>query len=135
MVREVLPDGPYVQLVFTIPKMLRKAFLFDRTLYGDLCRAAYEATRKFLEAHFPTLQNAVPAMVVAPQSFGSLLGAHPHAHALTSLGVFTRDAIFHSVPDDIDFSPLEDLFREELFKILLKKEKITLRRSAPPPTS
>ena len=47
MAREVLPEVPYVQLVFTIPKMLRKPFLFDRTLYGDLCRSAYEATRKF----------------------------------------------------------------------------------------
>ena len=128
MVREVLPDIPYVQLVFTIPKMLRKAFLFDRSLYGDVCRAAYEATRKFFEASFPTLQKAVPAMVVAPQSFGSLLNHHPHAHALTSLGVFTRDGIFHSVPDDIDFSPLEELFREEVFRSLLKKEKITPER-------
>ncbi len=128
MVREVLPDVPYVQLVFTIPKMLRKGFLFDRSLYGDLCRAAYEAMRTFFEAHFPTLDKAVPAILLAPQSFGSLLNHHPHAHALTSLGVFTRDAIFHPVPENIDFSPREALFREELFKILLKKEKITPER-------
>ena len=128
MTREVLPDVPYVQLVFTIPKMLRKPFLFDRSLYGDLCRAAYEATRKFFEAQFPTLERAVPAMLLAPQSFGSLLNPHPHAHALTSLGVVTRDGIFHSVPDDIDFSPLENLFREEVFKSFLKKERITPER-------
>ena len=130
MVREVLPDVPYVQLVFTIPKMLRKAFLSGRSLYGDLCRAAYEATRKFFEAHFPTLEKAVPAMVVAPQSFGSLINPHAHCHALTSLGVFTRDRVFHPVPEDIDFSPLEALFREELFRLLLKKEKITPERIA-----
>jgi hypothetical protein len=128
MVREVLPDVPYVQLVFTIPKMLRKPFLFDRTLYGDLCRSAYEATRKFFQAHFPTLEKAVPAMLLAPQSFGSLLNHHPHAHALTSLGVFTRDGIFHPAADDIDFSPLEELFREEVFKSLLKKDRITPER-------
>ena len=34
MVSEVLPDVPWVQLVFTIPKMLRPLFLWDRTLYG-----------------------------------------------------------------------------------------------------
>ncbi len=113
---------------FYHPQDARKPFLFDRTLYGDLCRSAYEATRKFFEAHFPGLEKAVPAMLVAPQSFGSLLNAHAHCHALSSLGVFTRDAIFHPVPEDIDFSPLEDLFREELFKILLKKEKITPER-------
>jgi len=76
--------------------MLRRAFLFDRSLYGDLCRSAYAATRKFFEAHFPTLDKAVPAMVVAPQSFGSLANHHPHCHSLVSLGVFTRDGIFQA---------------------------------------
>ena len=39
MVEEVLPLVPYRQLVFTIPVSLRKSFLFDRSLYGELCRA------------------------------------------------------------------------------------------------
>ncbi len=128
MVEEVLPDVPYAAPVYTIPKMLRRAFLFDRSLYGDLCRSAYAATRKFFEAHFPTLEKAVPAMVVAPQSFGSLANHHPHCHSLVSLGIFTRDGVFHPAPEDIDFGPLEDLFREEVFKTLLKKEKITEER-------
>ena len=136
MVEEVLPDVPYAAPVVTIAKMLRRAFLFDRSLYGDLCRWAYAATRKFFEAPAcvaernccPTLEKAVPAMVVAPQSFGSLLNLHPHCHSLVSLGVFTRDGIFHPAPEDIDFAPLEDLFREEVFKTLLKKEKITEER-------
>jgi hypothetical protein len=49
MVEEVLPEVPYVPLVFTIPKILRPAFLFDRKLYGDLCRTAYAVVRAFLE--------------------------------------------------------------------------------------
>ena len=53
---------------------------------------------------------------------------HPHLHSLVSLGVFSRDGVFHPVPEDIDFGPLEDLFREELFKTLLKQEKITEER-------
>ena len=76
MVEEVLPHVPYVQLIFTIPKILRKSFLFDRKLYGDLSRVAYAATREFLQAHFPGLKDAVPAMVIAPQSFGSILNFH-----------------------------------------------------------
>jgi len=130
MVEEVLPDVPYVQLVFTIPKMLRPPLLWDRKLYGDLCRSAYAATKKFFEAQFPSLEKAVPAMLVAPQSFGNILNFHPHAHALSSLGVFTRDGVFHTAPDDIDFAPLEELFREEFFKVLLKREKITEERVA-----
>jgi len=35
----LFPLVPYRQLVFTIPVSLRKSFLFDRSLYGELCRA------------------------------------------------------------------------------------------------
>ncbi len=128
MVDEVLPDVPYAQIIFTIPKMLRPFFLWDRSLYGELCRCAYAATRKFFQAHFPGLQKPVPAMVIAPQSFGSLANFHPHLHSLTSLGVFSRDGVFHPVTDAIDFTPLEELFREETFKMMLKKELITEER-------
>jgi hypothetical protein len=128
MVEVVLPHVPYVGLTFTIPRMLRRAFLFDRSLYGDLCRAAYQATKTFLEAHFPNLEKPVPAMVVVPQSWGSLLNCHSHCHACSTLGVFTRDGVFHAVPDDIEFTPLESLFREEVFKFLLKKDKVTPER-------
>jgi hypothetical protein len=128
MVHEVLPEVPYAQLVFTIPKMLRRGFLFDRKLYGELCRAAYAATRKFLEIQFPSLPKAVPALVAAPQSFGSLLHHHPHVHAVSSLGVFTRDGVFHPAPEDLDFAPLEGIFRDEVFRAFLKCDAITEER-------
>jgi hypothetical protein len=128
MVEEVLPRVPYRQLVFTIPRRLRKFFLFTRSLYGELCRAAYGATRDFLRqlvpGGFPKLKRAVPAMVVVPQSFGDLLTAHPHAHALCSLGVFLRDGTFHSM-EDVDFSGLEAIFRERVFDFMIERGKIT----------
>jgi hypothetical protein len=40
MVEEVLPLVHYRHLIFSIPIVLRKSFLFDRSLYGDLCRVA-----------------------------------------------------------------------------------------------
>ena len=38
--------------------------------------------------------------------------------------------MFHPAPEDLDFAPIEELFRGELFKVLLKKEKITEERVA-----
>jgi hypothetical protein len=48
LVEEVLPVVPYRQLVFTIPRNLRRPFLFDRSLYGALAQIAYSSTRDFL---------------------------------------------------------------------------------------
>ena len=126
MVEEVLPVVPYRQLVFTIPIALRKAFLFDRSLYGDLCRVAYASTRDYIREHAPLLarqHDAVPAMIAAPQSFGDLLVTHAHVHAVVSLGLFRNDGLYFPM-EDIDFSGLEGLFRERFFNMMLKKEKI-----------
>ena len=105
-----LPDTPYSQIVYTIPKMLRKAFLFRRDLYGELCRSPscssaspYASTREFLAAHYPGLHDPVPAMIAVPQSHGNLLQPHAHLHALCSLGVYDREGKFHPTPDDFVF--------------------------------
>ncbi len=131
MVEEVLPPVPYVQLVFTIPKLLRKPFLFDRTLYGELSRVAYAATRDFFKEQFPALDDPVPAMIASPQSFGELLHPHAHLHAVSSLGVFDRPSgQFHAAPRDLDFSPLQEIFRQRTLKMMLRGGKITPERVA-----
>lgn len=123
----------YRQLVFTIPRRLRKFFLFDRSLYGDLCRAAYASTRDYLRRQapggFPRLKKAIPAMIASPQSFGDLLIPHAHCHALVSLGVFSPDGIFCRM-EDVDFSGLEELFRERFFKIMVRRGTGTLPESS-----
>ena len=79
MVQSFLPRVPYRQLVFTIPRRLRKYFLFDRSLYGHLCRAAYASTRDFLQklvpGGFPKLKRAVPAMVATGTATARAIGA------------------------------------------------------------
>jgi hypothetical protein len=85
--------------------MLRKSFLWDRSLYGELARSAYASVREFFQEHFPGLPGAVPAMVVSPQSFGSLANFHPHLHSVVSLGAFDTEGRFHPAPEDIDFAP------------------------------
>jgi hypothetical protein len=128
MVEEVLPEIPYLQLVFTMPKMLRKFFLFDRPLYGELCRVAYDSTRAFFRELFPQVKNPIPAMVASPQSFGNLLLPHSHCHALCSQGVFDREGKFHPAPEDLDYSPLEEIFRVKMLKLMFQRGKIDAER-------
>ena len=128
MVTEVLPDVPYLQIVFTIPKILRKHFLFGRALYGELAKVAYAATREFFAAHFSTIEKPIPAMIVAPQSFGGLLNPHAHLHSVSSLGVFDQEGTFHAAPGDLDFTPLEEIFRERTLRMMLRREAITPAR-------
>ena len=52
-------------------------------------------------------------MIVALQSFGSLLNTHAHLHAVSSLGVFDQEGTFVAAPDDLDFTPLEERFFEK----------------------
>ena len=63
-------------------------------------------------------------MVVSPQSFGDLLVPHPHAHSVVSLGLFSRDGVFHRM-EDVDFTPLEEIFRDRFFERMVKRGKIT----------
>jgi hypothetical protein len=126
MVEFVLPLVPYRQLVFTIPVALRKAFLLDRSLYGELCRVAYASTRDYMRERGPLparQSKAVPAMVVSPQSYGDLIVPNPHCHSVVSLGLFRKDGIYFPM-EDSDFSGLEEVFRDRFFEMMLEKEKI-----------
>jgi ribosomal protein S27E len=121
------PTLSYLPLVFTIPKMLRPAFLFDRTLSRLLCRAAYAVVRNDFAAHFPYLDRPVPAFVAAPQSFGTLLTFHPHVHALVSSGVFDREGSFHPIPPDEAAERLRALeipFRNAVLHAFLRRGTI-----------
>jgi len=49
---------------------------------------------------------------------------HPHLHAIVTDGLFRDTGTFY-VMRDVDLSPLENLFRAEVFKFLKKEGKIT----------
>ncbi len=122
MVEEVLPEVTYVPLVITIPKMIRPSLLFDRKLYGDLCRTAYRVIREHLERKFSHLPKPTPAMLACPQSFGNLANFHPHCHLLVSAGVFDEKGNFHE-DLGLDFRELELPFRDALLEVLEKRGK------------
>jgi hypothetical protein len=87
----VCAEVPHRQFVFTIPKRLRIYFRFERRLLGDLRRAAARTVITVYRAASGR-PDAVPGMVGAIQTFGQLIHAHPHIHALVAVRCATVPA-------------------------------------------
>jgi hypothetical protein len=49
MGEELLLDVPYRQVVFTIPRMLRIFFKYNRRLLEELCRSALRSLVRYFE--------------------------------------------------------------------------------------
>jgi len=120
---EVLKDVPHRHFVFSIPKILRRYFLYDRKLLSDLTRCAWETLKEFFQEAVSE-EDAVPGAVIAIHTFGDFLGWHPHLHVLCTDGCFYGNGMFRVAPL-FEIKHLEEIFRHKVFKMLLKKEKIT----------
>ena len=77
----------------------------------------------FFQEAFPE-ERAIPGAVIAIQSFGDFLGFNPHLHVLCSDGCFYGNGSFRVAPR-FEIKGLENIFRHNVFKMLLSKEKIT----------
>jgi hypothetical protein len=120
---ELLYAVPHRQYVFTVPKRLRPYFLHDRKLLGELCRVAYRTLRDFLRV---TLGEAdvVPGAVASIQTFGSLLGWHPHLHLVVTDGAFRPDGTFlHLGYHEIEV--LTEVFRRALLRQFVQRELLS----------
>jgi len=106
---EILYPLPHRQYVFTIRKMLRPYFRFDRKLLGKLSQCAYQSLKEFFRTTLDRPQ-VVPGAVISIQSFGDLVNFHPHLHCLVTDGCFMPNGWFHVLPE-IDIKKLENLFR------------------------
>jgi hypothetical protein len=120
---EVLKKVPHRHFVFSIPKILRRYFLYNRSLLSELSRCAWEALRAFFRETVPQ-GNAVPGAVIAIQTFGDLLGFNPHCHVFCTDGCFDEKALFWVAPR---FGPegLKPIFEHKVFRMLFSKGKIT----------
>jgi len=121
--REVVKAVPHRHVVLSIPKILRRYFLYDRKLLSDLSRCGWEVLKSFYTTGERD-SRAVPGAVVAIQTFGDFLGFHPHLHILVSDGCFHENGMF-SVSHVVDTKALERIFRYKVLKMLLAKGKIT----------
>jgi hypothetical protein len=121
---EILADVPHRQYVFTIPKLLRLHFRFDRRLLGLLSGCAWRAVLQMMRAVIAEPQG-VPGMVASIQTYGDQAANwHPHCHAIVSDGLFLPDGAFCPLPP-LDPTQLMLLFRHHLLRQLLQREKIT----------
>jgi hypothetical protein len=110
--------------VFTLPKRLRIFFKYDRKLLGKLAKAAWETIRDvFIEE--TEIKDALPAMIAGIQTFGDLINAHPHIHALCPDGIFLDSGTFVKV-DTLPMDKVLEIWENKVFEFLLLEKKISL---------
>ena len=94
---KVLKKVSHRHFVFSIPKILRRYFLYDRSLLSDLSRCAWEALRVFFQEALPQ-GDGVPGAVIAIQTVGDFWGFNPHCHILCTDGCFDGKGLFRVAP-------------------------------------
>ena len=107
---DVLKKIPHRHFVFSIPKIIRRYFLYDRKLLADLSRCAWESLKVFLRDAVPE-NDPSPGAVIAIQTFGDFLGFNPHGHILVTDGCFYGDGGMFRVAPPFELKKLEALFR------------------------
>ena len=112
--------------MFSIPKIIRIYFLFDRTLLKDLARIAWEVPGLYYK-NAVNKENIMPAAAASIQTFGDLPGFNPHLHILAADGSFGDSGMFYVSNIDINAESLEPLFRYKVLSMLKRKGLITNR--------
>lgn len=112
----VLFPVPHRQYVFSIPKILRKFFLYNRKMLGKLSQCATNSLKVFLRMVLRR-ESGIPGIVQAIQTFGDYGRWHPHIHAIVADGLFTESGYFY-VMAKCAVKPLAELFRASVLKML-----------------
>jgi len=120
----ILKKVPHRHFVFSIPKILRKYFLFNRSLLKDLSRISWETVKDYY-TNTCRKEGKSPAAVAVIQTFGDFLSYNPHIHILAADGCFSDDGFFYAPSINIDTEIIKKLFIHKIFKLLLKKNLIT----------
>jgi len=120
----LLKKVPHRHFIFSIPKILRRYFLYDRKLLAKLSRCAWESLKVFLQEAVPE-KNPIPGAAIAVQTFGDYLGFNPHCHILVTDGCFYGNKGMFRVAPPLELKKLEAIFRHKVFRMLLNRGKIT----------
>jgi hypothetical protein len=128
VIDEIIEPVGHRQLVFVLPKNLRRPFYRDGKLLTGLCRSAVEATHAFYRSGLGRDDLRV-GMVVLPQRFGDRVNPHLHLHALASDGAFDAEGVFHPMPFDMqgDIEVLQRLFAKRVLELLVRRKRLSTR--------
>jgi hypothetical protein len=114
----VLLNLPHRQFVFTLPKLLRPYFKYDRNLFEDVSRIIFSIIHDFYnETAITTVKGGA---VVSYQSFGDLMRFNPHWHSIILEGGIDEESCFHYLPIK-DTSKLTEVFRQRVIKYFVDK--------------
>jgi len=112
----VLKVVPHQHFTFSIPKILKRYFLYDRELLRELSHCPWGSFVPLLLATVPD-PDASPGAVIATQTFGDFLNFKPHCHLLCTDKSFFGSGMFKVAPA-LDTGSLEKLFQPKVLKML-----------------
>jgi hypothetical protein len=131
LVDELLEPVPHRHIIFTIPKILRPYFRYNRKLINGLSRAAHRAIQTNVQFAFD--EPVTLGMIAVRQQFGEAARHHPHIHVLFAEGVWNANREFLPLLR-IDASKIKECFELEVFRFLrqqglLSRERMELIQS------
>ena len=115
----ILYPVPHRQYVFSIPIILRKFFLYNRSLLARLATCAADSLLIFFRIALD-LEDGICGAVMTIRAFGDYAKWHSHIHSIVADGLFRRSGVFYVMPK-LNFTPLAELFRASVLS-MLKKE-------------
>jgi hypothetical protein len=115
--QNILPNLPVRHLVWTIPKILRAFYHFDKDLRGELFLSAWYTWLDYCKLQFPDIDELKTASVMSIHLAGSLLNFHPHLHSLNVGGIVNVHGEFLPLPK-IDTAWLNQRFHRRVTESL-----------------
>ena len=124
----VLEAVPYRHVVVTMPKLLRPAFLRDRSLLGDLVTCVWRTLCQGLSTALGQAA-AKPGAIIGAATAGDMVNRHVHVHCIVSCGAWLAHPqggeLFLPWPLRLTPANLEELFRRKLLSMLLRRERVS----------
>jgi hypothetical protein len=107
-------------MVFSLPKILRIYFRYDRSNSSLLFTAAWQSIFELYGAIIP---DGMPGAVQVLQTAGESLNWNPHLHSIVTSGAFLEDGAFQSL-DYISQEKLTELFKHKVLNSMKEAELI-----------